>query len=33
MAEALWTEAFKHQNGALYGFKKEDLEYLMQNNA
>ena len=33
MAESLWADAFRGQNGIIYGFRKRDLATVMQYNA
>lgn len=33
MAKLLWADAFRGQNGVIYGFKKSDISELMQYNA
>ena len=33
MAELLWADAFRGQNGGIYGFRKSDVLGLMQYNA
>ena len=33
MAESLWSDAFRGQNGVIYGFQKSDIFELMQYNA